>query len=95
MPITREDVARVAKLARLRLEPSEEERLVADLDHILDAFAKLRALDTAGVEPTAHVENFGALMREDDVVNPPAGDELMANAPARDGRHIRVPKIIE
>jgi aspartyl-tRNA(Asn)/glutamyl-tRNA(Gln) amidotransferase subunit C len=95
VPITRDDVARVAKLARLRLEPAEEERLVADLDHILDSFEKLRALDTTNVEPTAHVEDFGALMRDDDVTNPPAGEELIANAPARDGRHIRVPKIIE
>jgi len=93
--ITREDVRRVAALARLCLEPADEERLTADLDHILEAFARLRALDTTDVAPTAHVEDFGALLRDDEATNPPAGEEALANAPARSGRHFRVPKIIE
>jgi aspartyl-tRNA(Asn)/glutamyl-tRNA(Gln) amidotransferase subunit C len=95
MPITAEEVRRVAELARLRLKPAEEERLTADLVHILDAFARLQALDTRTVEPTAHVEEFGALLREDEARNPPAGEELLAGAPARHGRLFRVPKIIE
>ena len=95
MAITREEVQKVAALARLQLEPDEDARLTADLDHILDAFARLRTVDTSGVEPTAHVEDFGALMREDEVANPPAGEELLAGAPAREGRLFRVPKIIE
>ena len=93
--ITREEVRRVAALARLRLAPEEEARLTGDLDHILEAFARLSALDTKTVEPTAHVEDFGALLRQDTVENPPAGDEPLVNAPARDGRFFKVPKIIE
>ena len=85
----------MAALARLHLEPEEETRLTADLDHILEAFARLRAVDTSSVPPTAHVEDFGLPLREDEVKNPPAGEELLANAPARDGRLFRVPKIIE
>ena len=95
MAITRDEVRRVAALARLRLEAAEEERLTADLDHILEAFARLRAVDTSAVQPTAHVEDFGAFLRDDVVKNPPAGEELLQNAPARDGRFFRVPKIIE
>src|SRR5207302_9827791 len=53
--ITRDEVRRIAALARLRLEPAEEERLTADLDHILEAFARLSTLDTSAVEPTAQV----------------------------------------
>ena len=93
--ITREEVRRVAGLARLRLAPEEEARLTGDLDHILEAFARLSTLDTKTVEPTAHVEDFGALLRQDTVENPRAGDEPLANAPARDGRFFKVPKIIE
>jgi aspartyl-tRNA(Asn)/glutamyl-tRNA(Gln) amidotransferase subunit C len=93
--ITPEEVRRVAVLARLRLEPAEEERLAADLDHILGAFARLRAVDTTGVEPTAHVEGAGTPLRDDVAANAAAGDEALANAPARDGRFFRVPKIIE
>lgn len=95
MAITREEVRRVAELARLALEPAEEERLAADLGHILDAFARLSTLDTANVEPTAHVDPLGAALREDVATNPAADEALLANAPAREGRHFRVPKIIE
>jgi aspartyl-tRNA(Asn)/glutamyl-tRNA(Gln) amidotransferase subunit C len=93
--ITADEVRRVAELARLRLEPGEAERLTADLDRILEAFTRLGALDTRNVEPTAHVEEFGARLRDDAVTNPPAGDEPLANAPACEGRFFRVPKIIE
>jgi aspartyl-tRNA(Asn)/glutamyl-tRNA(Gln) amidotransferase subunit C len=95
MRITVEEVRRVAELARLRLEPAEEERFTADLAHILDAFDRLQALDTADVPATATVDDFGALLRDDEVRNSPAGEELLANAPAREGRLFRVPRIIE
>jgi aspartyl-tRNA(Asn)/glutamyl-tRNA(Gln) amidotransferase subunit C len=93
--ITRDEVRRVASLARLRLAEDEETRLTADLDNILESFARLKSVDTTGVEPTAHVEDMVAFVREDTVANPPAPDALLANAPARSGRHFRVPKIIE
>jgi aspartyl-tRNA(Asn)/glutamyl-tRNA(Gln) amidotransferase subunit C len=93
--ITRDEVRRVAALARLRLEPDEEERLTADLDHILEAFARLQALDTHDVPPTAHVDDFGAELRADEVCNPAADDALLAGAPARSGRLFRVPRILE
>ncbi len=95
MAITRDEVRKVAALARLRLEPAEEERLTADLDHILDAFAKLRVLDTTGVPPARALAEPATPLRDDEVLNPPADDAVLANAPAREGRHFRVPKIIE
>ena len=95
MAITTAEVERVAALARLKLEPHEVERLTADLGHILDAFTRLQQVDTRGVEPTAHVEQLDAPLRDDEVTNSAAGDEALANAPARDGRRFRVPKIIE
>jgi Asp-tRNA(Asn)/Glu-tRNA(Gln) amidotransferase C subunit len=47
------------------------------------------------VAPTAHVDDFGAELRADEVCNPAADEGLLANAPARSGRLFRVPKIIE
>jgi aspartyl-tRNA(Asn)/glutamyl-tRNA(Gln) amidotransferase subunit C len=95
VPITRDEVRRIAALARLRLDPAEEERLTADLDHILEAFARLSAVDTTAVEPTAQVEADATPFRDDVIANPAADEALLANAPARDGRFFRVPKIIE
>jgi len=93
--LTREQVQRVAALARLHLTDDEAERLTVDLGRLLEHFAHVEALDTTDVEPTAHVDDFGARLRDDVVTNPPAGDELLANAPAREGRLFRVPRIIE
>lgn len=95
MAITRDDVRRVAALARLRLEPAEEERLTADLGHILDAFAKLTTLDTTGVAPARALAAPTTPLRDDVVTNAPAEDDLLANAPEADGRYFRVPKILE
>ena len=95
MAITRDQVRQVAALARLRLSPDEEARLTTDLGHILDAFEKLQRLDTTGVPPARALADATTPLRDDTVANPPAPDELLDNAPARDGRYFRVPRIIE
>ena len=95
MAITRDEVRQVASLARLRLTDEEETRLTADLDHILDAFTKLRTLDTTGVPPARALSEPATPLRDDVVANPPASEALLANAPAADGRWFRVPKILE
>ena len=82
-------------LARLALTPAEEDEMTATLDAVLTYIDKLDELDTSAVEPTAHILDLPTPMRDDAVVNPPAVDALLANAPARDGDFFRVPKIIE
>jgi aspartyl-tRNA(Asn)/glutamyl-tRNA(Gln) amidotransferase subunit C len=88
-------VRHIALLARLELREEEEAVFVDQLDHILHYFEKLAALDTAAVEPTAHVVAMASAYREDVVTNPPASEALRANAPARDADFFKVPKIIE
>lgn len=55
MAITKEEVAHVARLARLKLEEAEIEQLTKDLGHILAHVDQLKELDTSHVEPTRHV----------------------------------------
>lgn len=95
MPITREEVRRIALLARLQLSAAEEEAFTGQLGHILSYFETLRRLDTSEVEPTAHVVTVTTPFRDDVVTNSPDCEALLANAPARDGRFFKVPKIIE
>lgn len=95
MPVSSEDVQHIALLARLGLTPEETERLRRDLDSILGYIAQLDELDTSGVEPTAHVVEVPAPLRDDRVTNPETPDEMVENAPDRDRTFIRVPKIIE
>jgi aspartyl-tRNA(Asn)/glutamyl-tRNA(Gln) amidotransferase subunit C len=93
--ISLEQVRHVALLARLELSPADEERLQADMSEMLAYVDKLNQLDTTNVEPTAQVGEAGTPMRADEVTNRPAADEMVANAPARDGHFFKVPKIIE
>lgn len=93
--ITREDVEHVARLARLALTDGEKERMRAELDAILTYIDKLRALDTAGVEPTSHAVPIVNVLREDAVRPGLPPDDMLANAPDRSGALFRVPRIIE
>jgi len=95
MPLSVEDVRHIALLARLELTPDEETAFASQLDHILSHFEKLKQLDTDAVEPTAHIVEMATPFRDDVVRNQPAVDALLANAPQRDGRFFKVPKIIE
>jgi aspartyl-tRNA(Asn)/glutamyl-tRNA(Gln) amidotransferase subunit C len=95
MSITREEVRRVALLARLRLSDEEENRLTDELDHILQHMAALGRLDTSGVPPMAHALDVVNALREDRVTNQPNAEVLLANAPAADASFFVVPKIIE
>ena len=54
MPVSLDDVRKVAQLARLAFNPEEEQRLVEDLNQMLAYVASLKELDTEGVAPTAH-----------------------------------------
>ena len=93
--LTSEEVARVAFLARLELTGDETQRLTTDLNTILDQFARLQELDTAGVPPTSHSLPLQNVFR-DDVVRPSLPrDAATANAPeSRDGNFI-VPQIMD
>jgi len=93
--ISREEIRHVAMLARLALDPAEEEAMATTLDAILTYMEKLAELDTSAVEPTAHIVEREAPWREDRVLNAPDTEALLANAPVRDGDFFRVPKIIE
>ncbi len=93
--ITLEQVRHVALLARLKLGAEEEARLVHDMSSMLGYVEKLNELDTTKVPPTAQVGEPGTPMRDDVVTNQPAPDDMLANAPARQGNFFKVPKIIE
>jgi aspartyl-tRNA(Asn)/glutamyl-tRNA(Gln) amidotransferase subunit C len=95
MTITREEVRRIALLARLRFSDQEESRLTEQLGNILQHMAALERLDTSGIEPMAHALDVVNPLREDQVTNERNTEALLANAPAADENFFVVPKIIE
>ncbi len=95
MALTRDEVRHIALLARLPLSDTEAAAFTEQLDHILEHFRALDRLDTASVEPTAHAAPMATPFRDDVVSTTPDADAWLANAPARDERFFKVPKIIE
>ena len=93
--ITIDQVRHVARLARLELSAAEEQSLQSDLSAILAYVDKLNQLNTDEVEPTTQVGEPGTPMRDDEITNRPAPEEMLANAPARDRNFFKVPRIID
>jgi aspartyl-tRNA(Asn)/glutamyl-tRNA(Gln) amidotransferase subunit C len=93
--ITLADVEHVARLARLDLAPEERERMRSQLDAILGYVEQLRRVDTAGVEPTAHVLPLANVLRDDEVRPSYPAEAMLANAPELQDGQFRVPRILE
>jgi aspartyl-tRNA(Asn)/glutamyl-tRNA(Gln) amidotransferase subunit C len=101
MKVTEKDVAYVADLANLELTDQERQRMLKDLNSVLDYIDRLNELDTSYVPPMAQVsarsgQPAGNLAWRDDIPRPslPHAD-AMKNAPETDGEFFKVPKVIE
>lgn len=92
--ISRDDVAHVARLARLDLTEEELDRFAGQLAAVLEHAGDLAALDTEGVPPTAHPFPLENVLR-DDLPGPSLDrDEVLAMAPAVEDGRFRVPRIL-
>jgi aspartyl-tRNA(Asn)/glutamyl-tRNA(Gln) amidotransferase subunit C len=94
-PLTREEAAKVALLARLKLDDRELEGLTRQLGQILEYVGMLGEVDTEGVEPMAHAVQLANVFRPDEERPSLARDSALANAPKTDGRYFVVPGILE
>lgn len=94
MPITPDQAAKIAKLARLRLDDDKLERFAGQMDDILAYMETLSSVDTTGVEPLYGPVTHATPMREDEVVRTCSRDAVLKNAPATDGQFFVVPKIV-
>jgi len=91
MPIERETILHVARLARLDLRDDEVERLTHELGAILEAVGKVAELDLAGVPPTTHPLDVVNVWAEDEPVPPLTTEEAFANAASIEDGLFRVP----
>lgn len=95
MSLSTDDVAKIAHLARLAVEPEEFEALGRDLSNILGLVAQMDVVDTENVVPMAHPLEMAQRLREDVVTEENRRDSYQANAPAVAGGLFLVPKVIE
>jgi aspartyl-tRNA(Asn)/glutamyl-tRNA(Gln) amidotransferase subunit C len=100
MSVDKANVAKIASLARIRMSDDALDRMVPELNQILDWVEQLGSVDVTGIEPmTAVIPN--TLRLRDDVVDadPLTGgnrrDAVLANAPAAEHGFFGVPKVIE
>jgi aspartyl-tRNA(Asn)/glutamyl-tRNA(Gln) amidotransferase subunit C len=94
MKISSEEVAKVARLARLDLTQEKTEQYAAQLGDILGYMDKLAELDTASVEPMYTPVDQVSVMRDDVVKKDYAREDILKNAPETDGAFFIVPRIV-
>ena len=100
MSVTRDEVAKIASLARIRMGGDALDAMVPELNGILDWVEQLGEVDTSGVEPMTAVIPNTLRLREDvvDAIPETAGgrrEDVLANAPAVEHGFFGVPKVIE
>lgn len=94
MAVTIKDVEYVASLARLSFSEKEKEKLTHELNEILKYVEKLNELDTEKVEPLSHVIELSNVFREDKVQSSTAPEDALKNAPSKNDKFFKVPKVI-
>lgn len=94
MAITRDEVAHLARLARLDLDAAELAQMAGQLDAILGAVARVSEVASADVPPTSHAVPLTNVLREDVVAPCLTPEQALSGAPAAQDGRFRVPRIL-
>lgn len=87
-------IDQLAHLARLEFESQEKQKILNDLNRILDYIEQLNELDTTNIEPLIYLSPNQNILREDIVIETLKKEDALNNAPKKDSDYIRVPKVI-
>ena len=93
-PLSRQDIAHLARLARLAVTDEELDLFAGQLEAVLDAVARVRQADVGDVPPTTHAVPMTNVMRPDVVWPSLLCEVVLAGAPAAEDDRIRVPRIL-
>lgn len=92
--ISRDDVAHLAKLARIEMTPAELDHMASELEQILGAVKRVQEVATSDIAPTSHPLSMSNVFR-DDVVKPSLTNvEALSGAPAQAEDRFKVPQIL-
>lgn len=95
MAVDKATVARIAKLARIRVPEDQQDALAGELSNILGWIEQLSELDTEGVEPMTSVVAMESPKRVDAVSDGGYADKIVKNAPETAHGFFAVPKVVE
>ncbi len=94
MEIKDELVDKLAALSRLHFNEEEKAIIRHDLEKMIHFVDKLNELDTSAVEPLMHISSNRDVLREDDIIQDFSREEALRNAPVKDNRFFKVPRVI-
>lgn len=95
MPVDKNTVKRVARLARLALPEERLEPMAGELNQMLAWVDQLNEVDTSSVEPMTSVVTMSLKMRDDVVTDGAKADAVVQNAPLGEDNYFAVPKVVE
>ncbi|GIL37855.1 Asp-tRNA(Asn)/Glu-tRNA(Gln) amidotransferase subunit GatC [Roseiterribacter gracilis] len=95
MSLDNSTVAKIARLARIRVGADEQPHLASELNHVLGWIEQLSEVDTKGVEPMTSVAPMTQRLRPDQVALENDRDAVLANAPESVAGFYVVPKVVE
>jgi aspartyl-tRNA(Asn)/glutamyl-tRNA(Gln) amidotransferase subunit C len=93
--IDKDTVDKLATLSRLEFDGKEKEKVLSDLNRMLDFIGKLNEVDTTGVEPLIYMNDEKNVLRNDEVKQEITQKEALSNAPKKDSDYFKVPKVVE
>ncbi len=94
MQLSREDIEKLSKLARIELSEEEKEKYRNEITQVLDYVEQLNEVSTEGVIPVAHVTGAFQELREDQVITTPGAQELVAQAPESQDNQVKTKKVL-
>jgi aspartyl-tRNA(Asn)/glutamyl-tRNA(Gln) amidotransferase subunit C len=95
MALTRDDVLRAARLARIAIDETEADAALEQLRRIFEMIEEMRAVDVTGVDPMAHAQDVVLRLREDMVTESDQHELFQSIAPRVERGLYLVPKVIE
>ncbi len=95
MAVNAADVQKVARLARLKIDPADIPRLQGELNGIIGWIEQLAEVDVDGVEPMTSVAAMSLRWRDDVVSDGDCQSAVLKNAPESNSGFFAVPKVIE
>jgi aspartyl-tRNA(Asn)/glutamyl-tRNA(Gln) amidotransferase subunit C len=95
MKIDRDQLDKIAHLARLEFDEKDAEKMMQDMTAIVDWVEKLNEVETDGIEPLTTMSYEVNSLREDAALPHLDHDRALRNAPKKDADYFRVPKVIE
>jgi aspartyl-tRNA(Asn)/glutamyl-tRNA(Gln) amidotransferase subunit C len=95
MPISNDEVSRIAKLARLTFNDSEKQKLQQELSAILDYVGQLKQIESKAAPTMFDDPDAVNLMRNDVAEETVSPEEFLSQAPTREGNFVKVKSVLE